>query len=65
MTSTIVAGTGTPGSRSKELNQPRGIFVDMNLNLCVTDCLNHRVQLFPSAQSNGITVAGNSIEQLH
>jgi hypothetical protein len=59
MTSTVVAGTGTPGSASNELNYPSGIFIDVNLDLYVADCDNNRVQLFQSGQSNGITVAGS------
>ncbi len=59
MTSIIVAaGTGSPGSAFNELNQPLGIFVDVNLDLYVADCRNNRVQLFRSGESNGITVAG-------
>ncbi len=59
MTSIIVAGTGIQGSASNELSVPRGIFVDVNLDLYVADCENNRVQLFQSEQSNGITVAGS------
>ncbi|CAF1152368.1 unnamed protein product [Adineta steineri] len=55
----VAAGTGIGGSASNQLNRPRGIFVDVNLDLYVADCLNHRVQLFQSGESNGITVAGN------
>jgi DNA-binding beta-propeller fold protein YncE len=58
MTSTVVAGTGRPGSTSNKLYRPTGIFVDVNLDLYVADCENDRVQLFLSGQSNGITVAG-------
>jgi tripartite motif-containing protein 71 len=58
-TSTIVAGTGINGSASNMLNQPVGIFVDINFDLYVADHRNHRIQLFPLGQSNGITVAGN------
>jgi hypothetical protein len=59
MTSVIVAGTGINGSASNELSDPRGIFVDMNLDLYVADCKNDRIQLFQAEQSNGITVAGS------
>ncbi|CAF4149516.1 unnamed protein product, partial [Adineta steineri] len=54
----VAAGTGIRGPVSNQLNGPRGIFVDMNLNLYVADCGNDRVQLFQSGASNGITVAG-------
>ena len=57
---TIVAGTGYPGSASNELSAPLGIFIDVNLDLYVADCNNDRVQLFQSGQSNGITVAGSA-----
>ena len=59
VSTTIVAGTGYPGSASNEVNNPYGIFIDVNLDLYVADCDNHRVQLFQSGQSNGITVAGD------
>ncbi len=59
MTTVIVAGTGIKGSASNELSGPRGIFVDVNLDLYVADCNNHRIQLFQSEQLNGITVAGS------
>ncbi|CAF1154283.1 unnamed protein product [Adineta steineri] len=54
----VAAGTGIFGLASNQLNQPHGIFVDVNLDLYVADCLNNRVQLFQSGESNGITVAG-------
>ncbi|CAF4073675.1 unnamed protein product, partial [Adineta steineri] len=54
----VAAGTGRVGSDSNQLNGPRGIFVDVNLDLYVADCGNNRVQLFQSRESNGITVAG-------
>ncbi|CAF4091059.1 unnamed protein product, partial [Adineta steineri] len=54
----VAAGTGIKGSSSNQLNEPRGIFVDVNLNLYVADCNNHRIQLFQAGESNGITVAG-------
>ncbi len=59
-TSDVVAGTGTSGSTAKELNYPRGIFVDINLDLYVADCGNNRVQLFEVGEINGTTVAGNT-----
>ncbi|CAF4188945.1 unnamed protein product [Adineta steineri] len=55
----VAAGTGIKGSASNQLNNPRGIFVDMNLDLYVADSENHRVQLFQSGESNGITLAGS------
>jgi hypothetical protein len=58
MTSTVVAGTGTQGHASYELDRPVGIFIDVNLDLYVTECVNNRVQLFQSGELNGITVAG-------
>jgi hypothetical protein len=60
-TSTIVAGTGCPGSASNMLNNPDGIFVDNNLNLYVADYGNHRIQFFVAGQVNGTTVAGNGV----
>jgi len=57
---TVVAGTGSKGSTSNELNEPVGIFVDINFDLYVADSVNDRVQLFPSGKLNGITVAGSN-----
>ncbi len=54
-----VAGTGVQGSEFNQLNQPWGIFVDVNFDLYVADWGNDRVQLFPSGESNGITIAGS------
>jgi len=53
-----IAGTGVGGSESDMLSGPYGIFVDINLDLYVADCYNHRIQLFRLNQRNGITVAG-------
>jgi hypothetical protein len=58
-TLTIAGGTGTADSASNTLNYPLGIFVDINFDLYVADCHNHRIQLFRPGQLNGITVAGN------
>jgi hypothetical protein len=55
----VVAGNGTSGSASNQLNNPRGIFVDINLDLYVADYGNKRVQLFKYGQLTGTTVAGN------
>ena len=53
------AGTAYPGAEFNELNEPVGIFVDVNFDLYVADFRNDRVQLFPSGELNGITVAGS------
>ncbi|CAF3904384.1 unnamed protein product [Adineta steineri] len=55
----IAAGTGIKGIDSNQLTGPRGIFVDVNLDLYVTDCNNNRIQLFQSGERTGITVAGS------
>ncbi|UJR19156.1 hypothetical protein I4U23_022286 [Adineta vaga] len=58
-TSTVrIAGNGTAGSASNQINEPLGIFVDINYDLYVADCGNNRVQLFQSNHLIGITVAG-------
>jgi hypothetical protein len=58
-TSIIAAGNGSAGNTSYLLNGPRGIFVDLNLNLYVADCFNNRIQLFQSDQLNGTTIIIN------
>ncbi|CAF0948781.1 unnamed protein product [Adineta steineri] len=56
----VAAGTECSGSTSNTLNNPRGIFVDTNLNLYVADCGNDRVQLFLFGQVTAMTVAGST-----
>ena len=58
---TVVAGTGSAGSASNMLNSPKGIFVDINLDLYVADYYNNRIQMFPAGQLTAITVAGNGL----
>jgi hypothetical protein len=69
MTSTIAAGTGKEGSASNELNDPLGIFVDINFDLYVADCRNNRIQLFQLGQLYGKTIIGegslDTINQLN
>ena len=55
---TIVAGTGSPGLSSTKLQNPRGIFVNINFDLYVADTGNGRIQLFRSGEQNATTVAG-------
>ena len=57
-TSVTAAGNRTRGNASNMLYNPSGIFVDTNFDLYVADCDNHRIQLFPSDEQNGRTVAG-------
>ncbi|CAF1548766.1 unnamed protein product, partial [Adineta steineri] len=54
----VAAGTDCSGSTSNTLYNPRGIFVDTDLNLYVADYTNDRVQKFLPQQVNGITIAG-------
>ncbi|CAF4111065.1 unnamed protein product, partial [Adineta steineri] len=56
----VAAGMECSGSTSNTLTNPRGIFVDTNLNLYVADCGNDRVQLFLSGQVTATTVAGST-----
>ena len=56
---TIVAGTGCNGSTSNMLDEPYGIFIDINFDLYVADAKNSRIQLFRLGQLDAVTVAGN------
>jgi hypothetical protein len=55
----IIAGTGCAGPAQNMLHSPHGIFVDVHLDLYVADAENNRIQIFPSGQLNGKTVAGS------
>ena len=57
-TTTIIAGTGVYGPAAYQLTHPRGIFVDIRLNLYVADCSNARIQFFAPGQFNGIPLLG-------
>ncbi len=61
-TSTTIAGTGSASSGSNTLNQPHGIFVDINFDLYVVDTGNNRIQLFKAGQVNGSTIAGSGAQ---
>ena len=56
---TIVAGTGVAGATSHMLSGPRGIFVDLELNLYVADCFNNRIQFFLTNNRSATTIVGN------
>ena len=56
----LAAGDGTAGNGSNNLHNPRGIFVDLSLNLYVADCSNNRIQVFQSDQLNATTIAGSN-----
>ncbi|CAF1202925.1 unnamed protein product [Adineta steineri] len=56
----IAAGTSCAGSTSNTLYNPRGVFVDTNLNIYVADSVNNRVQLFLSGQATATTVVGSA-----
>ena len=56
---TIVAGTGCPGSTVNTLDNPWGIFVTDQFDLSVADFYNSRIQLFRSGEINATTVVGN------
>jgi DNA-binding beta-propeller fold protein YncE len=58
-TFSIVAGTGSADIALNTLNNPRGIFVDINFDLYVADCGNDRIQLFHSGKLFGTTIIGN------
>ncbi|CAF0851854.1 unnamed protein product [Adineta ricciae] len=53
-----VAGTGGEGDGPEKLNNPWGIFVDINFDLYVADSKNNRIQLFKSGDFTGITKVG-------
>ena len=56
--STTMAGTHSSGSAPNELFRPFGIFLHINFDLNVANSRNNRIQLFPTGELNGYTVAG-------
>ena len=61
---TLIAGTtGLSGSLSTQFFSPCGLTLDAFNNIYVADAGNHRIQLFLSGQSTGITIAGVSSVQ--
>ena len=56
---TIVAGSGTAGAALSQLDGPRGLAIDFNLNLYVADCNNNRVLRFARGQLNATVVVGS------
>jgi hypothetical protein len=60
----IVAGTGSADTALNTLDNPRGIFVDINFDLYVADCGNNRIQLFHEGKLTGITIAGSGSSNL-
>ena len=55
----VVAGTGTAGNGSSQLNQPCKVFVDSNLIMYISDMYNHRIQKWTLGASSGVTAAGS------
>lgn len=57
---TLVVGTmnGSAGSSSTLLSSPWEVMLDPMGNMYVADQDNHRIQLFYTGQSSGITIAG-------
>ncbi|CAF1073957.1 unnamed protein product, partial [Adineta steineri] len=60
---TTIAGNGTAGSGPYMLRIPRGIFVDVGLNLYIADCGNNRVQLLQQGYTNMTTVVESGSNQ--
>ena len=55
----IYAGIpGRPGKSAAQLFEPQGLTLDAYGNLYVTDCDNHRIQMFCPNSIFGITIAG-------
>ena len=54
----IVAGNGSPGNASNQLNLPSGVFVTDDGTLYIADCGNHRIQKWFKGAESGVTVAG-------
>lgn len=55
----VVAGTGSQGSSSVELNGPKDVFIDLFQNVYVADTNNQRIQYFPNGNSTGTTISNS------
>ncbi|CAF3849319.1 unnamed protein product [Rotaria sp. Silwood1] len=53
----VIAGTGSSGSSSSQLNTPKDVYVDSFGNIYVADTLNQRIQFFPNGNVMGSTVS--------
>lgn len=60
----IAAGNGSNLSTPYTLNQPYGIFVDLQLKLYVADRHNDRIQVFQPGNLTGQTILGNGSDKL-
>ncbi|CAF4200302.1 unnamed protein product, partial [Adineta steineri] len=58
---TTVAGqmNATSGTAMNELNQPTGIYVDINGNIFISDTVNNRIQYWSNGAVTGQTLIGN------
>ncbi|CAF4243577.1 unnamed protein product, partial [Adineta steineri] len=57
----IAAGNEISGNGPDQLDEPQGIFVDVNFNLYVADLNNDRIQKFEPGSTSGTTVSTGSI----
>jgi len=57
---TVLVNNNGVGLAADQFNAPFGIFIDNDQTLYVADKENHRVQMWPSGTTSGITVAGIS-----
>ncbi|CAF5034630.1 unnamed protein product, partial [Rotaria sp. Silwood1] len=52
----IITGTGSFGSGSNQLNEPRDVAIDNYFNIYVSDAFNHRIQKYINGSTSGITL---------
>jgi hypothetical protein len=58
---TVVAGTGTVGNGSNQLNYPSNLYVDAASNVYVSDTRNGRAMLWPNGSSTGTSVTSTTV----
>lgn len=64
----VITGTGSYGSGSNQLNEPRDVCIDIYWNIYVTDAFNHRIQKFTNGSSFGTTLTsggGSGLSQVN
>lgn len=61
-TSILIAGTGSTGSGSTQLEEPNCIYIDINDTIYICDSENDRIQKWSQNAGSGVTVVGSNAD---